>query len=57
MQDINDENEFYSLFFSLRMNFRLFKQRILNLTTHLNAKIRRKSTFIIRLLQFSEVTK
>jgi hypothetical protein len=55
LQDTYDGDDFYSLFFSMRINFRPIKERIETLAIHQNAKIRSKSSLILRLLQFSEV--
>ena len=50
-----DRDEFFSFLFSLRINFRLIKLRIETLAVHQNAKIRCKSSLLLKLLHFVEV--
>ena len=54
LQDYNGDDIFL-LFFSMRINFRPIHQRIETMVTHQNTKIRRKSSSLLRLLQFPEV--
>ena len=54
LQDYN-RDDCFSLFFSMRINFRPIHQRIETMVTHQNTKIRRKSSSLLRLLQFPEV--